>query len=68
MKSRRFPIRVPFYLILLGLAVIYLLPIYLMVLTGLKPFNEVDLKTMWNLPTTGIHIDNFIAGFNQLAY
>jgi glucose/mannose transport system permease protein len=67
MKSRRFPIRVPFYLILLALAVVYLLPIYLMVLTGLKPFNEVDLKTMWHLPTQGLHIENFIAGYKQLA-
>ena len=56
-----------FYLILITLAVFYLLPIYLMVLTGFKPFNEVDLKTMWNLPTGGLHIENFIAGYKQLA-
>lgn len=56
-----------FYLILIMMAAAFLLPIYLLVLTGLKPFNEVDLKTMWNLPTTGIHFDNFVAGFKQLA-
>ncbi len=56
-----------FYVLLIALAIFYLLPIYLMVLTGLKPFNEVDLKTMWSLPTNGLHIENFIAGFNQLA-
>jgi glucose/mannose transport system permease protein len=56
-----------FYAILIALALFYLLPIYLMVLTGFKPFNEVDLKTMWSLPTGGLHIDNFIAGFKQLA-
>jgi glucose/mannose transport system permease protein len=67
MTARRFPIRPFFYLTLIALAVFYLLPVYLMVLTGFKPFNEVDLKTMWNLPTTGIHFDNFIAGFRQLA-
>jgi len=67
MKSRRFPIQSLFYLLLIALALVYLLPIYLMVLTGFKPFNEVDLKTMWSLPTTGLHIDNFIAGFKQLA-
>ncbi|MEJ2598806.1 MAG: carbohydrate ABC transporter permease [Anaerolineales bacterium] len=67
MKSSRFPIQSIFYLLLIALALFYLLPIYLMVLTGFKPFNEVDLKTMWSLPTTGLHIDNFIAGFKQLA-
>jgi glucose/mannose transport system permease protein len=56
-----------FYAILIALAMFYLLPIYLMLLTGFKAFNEVDLKTMWALPTGGLHIDNFIAGFKQLA-
>ncbi|NJD59126.1 MAG: ABC transporter permease [Anaerolineales bacterium] len=55
------------YLILIALAVFYLLPIYLMLLTGVKPFNEVDLKTMWALPLNGLHIENFIAGYKQLA-
>jgi glucose/mannose transport system permease protein len=67
MKSRRIPLQSFFFLILIALAVFYLLPVYLMVLTGFKPFNEVDLKTMWSLPTNGLHIDNFIAGFKQLA-
>jgi glucose/mannose transport system permease protein len=56
-----------FYALLIALAMFYLLPIYLMLLTGFKAFNEVDLKTMWALPTGGIHIDNFIAGYKQLA-
>ncbi len=55
------------YLIIIAAAAAFLLPVYLLVLTGFKPFNEVDLKTMWNLPTTGLHIDNFIAGFKQLS-
>jgi glucose/mannose transport system permease protein len=38
-----------------------------MVLTGVKPFNEVDLKTMWALPLNGLHIENFLAGYKQLA-
>jgi len=52
---------------LIALAAVYLLPIYLMVLTGFKPFNQVDLKTMWNLPAGGLYIENFIAGYKQLA-
>ena len=59
--------RIPFYLILIALAVVFLLPVYLLVLTGLKPIDQVDLKTMWELPIGGIHFDNFIEGFKQLS-
>ena len=65
--TRRIATKTLFYLLLILMAVFFLLPIYLMLLTGFKPFNEVDLKTMWSLPTTGLHIDNFIAGYRQLA-
>jgi glucose/mannose transport system permease protein len=67
MKSRSLPASILLYSVIIGLAAFYLLPVYLMVLTGLKPFNEVDLKTMWHLPTNGLHIVNFIAGYRQLA-
>jgi glucose/mannose transport system permease protein len=56
-----------FYIILVAMAAFYLLPIYLMLLTSFKPFNQVDLKTMWSFPVNGLHIENFIAGFKQLA-
>jgi glucose/mannose transport system permease protein len=65
--TRRLILRIFVYAILFVAAIIYLLPIYLMVITGFKPFNQVDLKTMWALPTTGLHLDNFIAGYKQLA-
>lgn len=65
--SRRTVMHALMYLILIAFAIIYLLPIYLMVLTGLKPFNQVDLKTMWNLPTGGLYLESFIAGYRQLA-
>jgi glucose/mannose transport system permease protein len=65
--TRRFALNTFFYLLLIALAIVYLLPVYLMVTTGFKPINQVDLKTMWTLPTTGLHIDNFLAGYKQLA-
>ena len=65
--NRRIALRILFYLILIALAVVFLLPVYLLVLTGLKPLNQVDLQTMWSLPIGGLHIDNFIAGYKQLA-
>lgn len=65
--TRRTAIHGLFYVLLIAFAIIYLLPVYMMLLTGLKPISEVDLKTMWSLPVNGLHIDNFIAGLNQLA-
>jgi len=65
--NRRAATNTLFYAILIALALFYLLPVYLLILTGLKPINEVDLKTMWALPVAGIHFDNFIAGYKQLA-
>ena len=65
--NRRMAIKTLFYAILIILALFYLLPVYLLVLTGLKPISEVDLKTMWALPVAGIHFDNFIVGYKQLA-
>src|SRR5512142_1451826 len=67
MSKQRVATNLLFYMILIALALVFLLPVYLMVLTGLKPLNQVDLKTMWNLPAGGLHIENFIAGYNQLA-
>jgi glucose/mannose transport system permease protein len=65
--TRRTATHALFYLILAAFAIVYLLPVYLMLLTGFKPISEVDLKTMWNLPTAGLHIDNFISGYKQLG-
>lgn len=62
----RFKARYLLYIPLLLMAVFYLLPIYVMVSTGLKSFDEVSLRTMWNFPT-GIHFDNFTAAFKTLA-
>ena len=48
------------------MALIYLLPVYVLLVTGLKSFAEVDLKTMWSLPQ-GLHFENFTAAFGELA-
>ena len=65
--KRRTLINIILYAILIAFSIFYLLPIYLMVLTGVKSISQVDLKTMWSLPTSGLHIENFISGFKQLA-
>ena len=58
--------RLIFYLPLLLMAAFYLIPMYIMLVTGFKSFDEVNLKTMWDLPS-GIHFDNFIAAYENLA-
>ena len=47
------------------ISLFYLLPIYVMLITGLKSFQEVSLATMWQLPS-GLHLDNFQAAFTAL--
>lgn len=54
------------YIPLIFMAIFYLLPMYVMLATSFKSFAEVDLKTMWNLPS-GIHFDNFIEAFSKLS-
>lgn len=51
---------------LIFMAIFYLIPMYVMLVTGFKSFEEVDLKTMWNLPH-GIAFDNYIEAFRHLA-
>ena len=54
------------YIPLLIMAAFYLLPLYIMLTTGFKGFDEVNLRTMWDLPK-GLKLDNFIAAYETLA-
>jgi glucose/mannose transport system permease protein len=54
------------YLPLLFMAAFYLLPIYVMLTTGFKPFAEVNLKTMWDLPRQ-VSFENFVEAYHVLA-
>jgi glucose/mannose transport system permease protein len=72
MKTSRFQFPARFkakywlYLPLLLMTAFYLIPMYVMLATGFKGFDEVNLKTMWNLPS-GIHFDNYIEAYAKLA-
>jgi glucose/mannose transport system permease protein len=48
------------------MTIFYLLPLYIMLVTGFKSFAEVSLQTMWNLPG-GFSLENYIAAFEKLA-
>jgi glucose/mannose transport system permease protein len=51
-------------LILLGLC--FLVPFYVLIVTSLKPFEEVSLATMWQLPGT-IDLSSYSEAFSKLA-
>ena len=54
---RQWP-RLAIYLILILFAIFYLLPIYVLLITGMKSFAEVNLYKMWDLPVT-FSLDSF---------
>jgi len=51
--------RVLLYISLSLFAIAFLMPVYLLIITGLKSFAEVSLQSMWDLPT-GLHFDSYI--------
>lgn len=51
--------RLAIYAILILFAAFYLMPVYVLLVTGLKSFAEVNLYRMWSLPS-GIHFDSFL--------
>jgi glucose/mannose transport system permease protein len=53
------------YFLMAIAAAFYLMPVYVLLVTGFKSFQEVNLATMWNLPS-GIYLDNFAAAFEKL--
>lgn len=53
------------YAILLGFAIFYLVPVYVLVVNGLKSFQEVSLSRMWD-PPASISLDSFAKAFNKL--
>jgi glucose/mannose transport system permease protein len=51
--------RVAIYAVLSLAAAFYLLPVYVLFVTGMKSFQEVSLARMWELPS-GLHFDSYI--------
>ncbi|ACM07097.1 carbohydrate ABC transporter permease [Thermomicrobium roseum] len=71
MSAREFPVRrlrparLAMYAIMVGFALFYLLPVYLMFITGMKSFEEVNISRMWDLPS-GLRFDSFMAAWKTL--
>ena len=49
MTRHRKAARLLLYVPLAAMALFYLVPMYVMLVTGFKGFDEVSLKTMWDL-------------------
>ena len=62
------PARVATYALLVIAALLYLVPIYLQLVTGLKSFQDVNITTMWRFPTRfglGSFIKAWVGSPNQ---
>jgi glucose/mannose transport system permease protein len=59
--------RIAIYAVLAGAAVLYLMPIYVLLVTGLKSFAEVSLVEMWD-PPSAIQFDSFREAFDALDH
>jgi glucose/mannose transport system permease protein len=66
MTLQRRATRGAIYLILIAAAVWYLLPIFLMIITGLKTYDKVNIATMWTLPWP-ISLDGFSQAWEKVA-
>src|SRR5919198_3094365 len=54
------------YLVLVCFAAYFLMPIYVLVITGLKPYADVNVTRMWELPR-GLYFGSFSAAWGQVA-
>nr|WP_233879606.1 carbohydrate ABC transporter permease [Virgibacillus halodenitrificans] len=54
------------YIILIVFAIIFIMPIYVILVTSLKPLDEVSLATMWTLPSA-IDFSSYSEAFTKLA-
>jgi glucose/mannose transport system permease protein len=54
------------YLVLAAFCAFYLMPFYVMIITGLKPYADVNVTRMWELPR-GIHFEGVIEAWRQVA-
>jgi glucose/mannose transport system permease protein len=54
------------YLLLTFFAIWYLLPIYLLLITGLKSYAEINIEWMWRLPE-GLHFDGFAQAWPRVS-
>ena len=58
--------RILLYAVLIFFAAYYLMPIYMLLLTAMKPYEQVGVTQMWNLPTS-VFLDNWARALPLVA-
>jgi len=66
MNLQRIWSRGAIYLVLLAFAAFYAMPFYVMIITGLKPYQDVNLTRMWEFPR-GIYFGSFAQAWTAIA-
>ena len=66
MSAKRVISRFLVYAGLVVFAAYFLMPIYVLVITGLKPYRDVNMMEMWKLPT-GIYMGSFIHAWKKVS-
>jgi glucose/mannose transport system permease protein len=54
------------YFLLIAFAAFYLMPFYLMIITGLKPYEDVNVTRMWELPR-GIYLGGIAEAWQRVS-
>ncbi|MDR5694330.1 MAG: carbohydrate ABC transporter permease [Armatimonadota bacterium] len=58
--------RIVIYIVLVAFALFYLMPVYVLVVNGLKSFQEVSLSKMW-APPSALSLRSFEKAFDKLS-
>jgi len=66
MNLQRIWTRSAIYLVLLAFAAFYAMPIYVLIITGLKPFQDVNETRMWELPN-GLYFGSFTQAWKLVS-
>jgi glucose/mannose transport system permease protein len=54
------------YVVLIALSLFFLMPVYVIIVTSLKPLDQVTLSEMWKLPST-LDFSSYSTAFTKLA-
>lgn len=64
-RRRRF-VRIGVYALLIFFAALFLIPVYMVLVTSFKPFDQVSLSSMWEFPRE-FTLDGFREAFEKLS-
>jgi glucose/mannose transport system permease protein len=66
MNLQRIWSRGAIYFVLIAFSLFYLIPFYVMFITGLKPYEDLNVTRMWELPKS-IHLEGIVEAWRRVA-